>query len=340
MNTDACTTAFTAAVFPPFLLQTLAEVVGQRCNAGESLCRGLGFDLKDLQDPSLRISYRQASSMIQRALQLLPEQGLGLAVGNANVLGTLGILGHALSLSRTLREALQIGQRYHALSGGIVILSLQESAAQSSLQIDCHLADSQVQRFAAEEFCASFMVYMRDLCGPDFKLLGVEFIHPQPSYVTDYVDLFGAHLSFGCSHNRLLLDSAWLDRPLRNHQPLALQQALRLLELEAAQAHQTLDLIQAVERSISRALRTGAHIEQIASELNMSARTLRRRLQEQGLTFDRLLEQIRLARAVSLLANPRMPVQRITEEAGYSDVRSFRRAFRRWTGQSPSDFRR
>jgi AraC-like DNA-binding protein len=72
----------------------------------------------------------------------------------------------------------------------------------------------------------------------------------------------------------------------------------------------------------------------------MSARTLRRRLQEQGLTFDRLLEQIRLARAVSLLANPKMPVQRITEEAGYSDVRSFRRAFRRWTGQSPSDFRR
>ena len=71
----------------------------------------------------------------------------------------------------------------------------------------------------------------------------------------------------------------------------------------------------------------------------MSSRTLRRRLTEHSLTFEALLEQVRQARTMSLLANLEMPIERITEEVGYSDVRSFRRAFKRWTGKSPSAWR-
>ncbi|MNF49721.1 HTH-type transcriptional regulator VirS [compost metagenome] len=94
-----------------------------------------------------------------------------------------------------------------------------------------------------------------------------------------------------------------------------------------------------MERAIARDLAQGSHLEKIASDLNMSGRTLRRRLTEHALTFEALLEQVRQARTMSLLANPEMSIERITEEVGYSDVRSFRRAFRRWTGQSPSAYR-
>ncbi|EJM77791.1 response regulator containing CheY-like receiver domain and AraC-type DNA-binding domain [Pseudomonas sp. GM55] len=66
---------------------------------------------------------------------------------------------------------------------------------------------------------------------------------------------------------------------------------------------------------------------------------LRRRLTEHALTFETLREQVRQARTMSLLANPDMSIERITEEVGYSGVRSFRRAFRRWTGMSPSALR-
>lgn len=70
----------------------------------------------------------------------------------------------------------------------------------------------------------------------------------------------------------------------------------------------------------------------------MSGRTLRRRLTEHGLTFEALLERVRQARTLNLLGNPELSIERITEEVGYSDVRSFRRAFKRWTGLSPSAF--
>jgi AraC-like DNA-binding protein len=195
-----------------------------------------------------------------------------------------------------------------------------------------------VQVFAVEEFFASLLVYGRALAGSEFKSIAVEFVHAAPDYLSEY-RLLGPDVRFGCLHNRMLIDVQWLDVNLPNHHSLALRQAVALLELEAAQVHQKLDLIQAVERAIARDLSRGSHIEKIAGDLNMSSRTLRRRLTEHALTFEALLEQVRQARTLSLLANPDMSIERITEEVGYSDVRSFRPAFKRWTGMSPSAWR-
>lgn len=339
MNVKLQDPTFDLALVSPFLLQTLAEVVAGKGVEPQSLCRGLGFDFEDLQDPAQRISYRQAVAMIQRALKVLPNQGLGLWVGAQNVLGTLGLLGHVLSLCKTLRDAFEIGVRHQHTSGGIVVSSVDVVGDQVYVDVECRLPFAEVQVFAVEEFFASLLVYGRALVGETFKPIAVEFMHAAPVYVDEYRRLLGPDVRFGCLHNRMLIDVQWLDVNLPNHHSLALRQAVKLLELEAAQVHQKLDLIQAVERAIARDLSRGSHIEKIAGDLNMSSRTLRRRLTEHSLTFEALLEQVRQARTMSLLANPDMPIERITEEVGYSDVRSFRRAFKRWTGKSPSAWR-
>jgi len=327
------------ALVSPFLLQTLAEVVSQKGLNAEHLCRGLGFTLDDLQDPAQRISYRQAVAMIQRALKVLPNQGLGLWVGDQNVLGTLGLLGHVLSLCKTLRDAFELGIRHQHTSGGIVVSSAEEGVDRIFVNVECRLPFADVQVFGVEEFFASLMVYGKALVGADFKPMAVEFMHAAPVYAAEYQRIFGPEVRFGCLQNRMLIAAHWLDVQLPNHHALALRQAVALLELEAAQVHQKIDLIQTVERAIARDLTHGSHIEKVASDLNMSSRTLRRRLTEHSLTFEALLEQVRRARSLNLLANPEMPIERITEEVGYSDVRSFRRAFKRWTGMSPSAYR-
>jgi AraC-like DNA-binding protein len=330
---------FELALVSPFLLQTLAEVVQQNGVDPDTLCRGLGFTFEDLQDPAQRISYRQAVVMIQRALKALPNQGLGLWVGAQNVLGTLGLLGHVLSLCKTLRDAFELGIRHQHTSGGIVVSSVEEAGDRVFVDVECRLPFADVQLFAVEEFFASLLVYGRALVGADFKPMSVEFMHAAPDYLGEYARLLGAEVRFGCLQNRMVIAARWLDVNLPNHHSLALRQAVKLLELEAAQVHQKMDLIQAVERAIARDLTEGSHIEKIASDLNMSSRTLRRRLTEHALTFETLLEQVRQARTMSLLANPDLSIERITEIVGYSDVRSFRRAFKRWTGMSPSAFR-
>jgi AraC-like DNA-binding protein len=330
---------FELALVSPFLLQTLAEVAEQKGVNPDSLCRGLGFTFEDLQDPAQRISYRQAVAMIQRALKALPNQGLGLWVGAQNVLGTLGLLGHVLSLCKTLRDAFELGIRHQHTSGGIVVSSVEEAGDRVFVDAQCRLPFADVQLCAVEEFFASLLVYGRALVGADFKPMAVEFMHAAPDYLSEYSRLLGPDVRFGCLQNRMVIAAHWLDVHLPNHHSLALRQAVKLLELEATQVNQKMDLIQAVERAIARDLTEGSHIEKIAGDLNMSSRTLRRRLTEHSLTFETLLEQVRQARTMGLLANPDMSIERITEEVGYSDVRSFRRAFKRWTGMSPSAFR-
>lgn len=320
----------------PFLLQTLAEVVSDRGISSERLCRGLGFTPDDLQDPAQRISYRQAATLIQRALAAFPEGGLGLWVGHRNVLGTLGLLGHVLSLCKTLRDAFEVGLRFQHTAGSMAVYSLHEGAAESFVEVACQLPFADVQVFAVEEFFASLMVYNRALASAEFQPLRFEFTHGAPPYVEQYQRLLGPNLHFGCLHNRMVFASHWLDRTLPGHQPVALRQALQLLELESAQVQQKASLLQTVERAIARDLPQGSPIDAVAHGLNMSSRTLRRRLSEHGTTFETLLEQVRRARAMSLLSNPDMPIERIAEALGYSDVRGFRRAFKRWTGQSPS----
>lgn len=266
MTSEADDPRYEAAIFPVFLLQTPAQVAADRGVEPQTLCRGVGFSEGDLADPTFRMSYRQASLMIQRALKIVPGAGLGLAVGSRNVLGTT-------------------------------------------------------------------------LVGPQFSPLRVEFAYPAPAHAELYRETFGAPLHFGCAHNRCVLESRWLVHGLPNHSPLALKQALALLDAESAQVQQKLDLAATVERAIEKALIQGPSIESIARDLNMSGRTLRRRLGEQGLSFEALLNNVRRTRVMSLLVNPDLPIERVAEATGYSDVRSFRRAFKRWMGVSPSEFR-
>ncbi|WEJ74720.1 AraC family transcriptional regulator [Pseudomonas sp. PSE14] len=329
-------TQLDVALVSPFLLQTLAEVASEKGVSSERLCLGLGFTVEELQDPAQRISYRQAVSMIQRALAALPERGLGLWVGNHNVLGTLGLLGHVLSLCKTLRDAFEIGRRFQHTTGSMAVCNLIEGPAESFVEVECRLPYADVQVFAVEEFFASLLVYNRTLIGSEFQPLRFEFTHAAPSYEDEYRRLLGPNLRFGCLHNRMVIASHWLDLQLPSHQPVALRQALNLLEVECAQVQQKMDLLETVERAIARDLAHGSHIDKVAADLNMSSRTLRRRLGEHETTFDALQERVRRARAMSLLSNPDLPIERIAEALGYSDVRGFRRAFKRWTGRSPS----
>lgn len=327
------------ALASPFMLQTLVQLASDRGLDGERLCRGLGFTPAELQDPAQRIACRQAVALIQRALQALPGQGLGLWVGHRNVLGTLGLLGHVLSLCRTLRDAFEVGMRYQHASGGIAVYSLHEDVRETLIEVECRLPYADIQVFAVEEFFASLMVYGRTLIGAEFQPMRFEFTHAAPAYQDSYVQLLGPAVTFGCLHNRMVIASRWLDRPLPGHQPVALRQALKLLELECAPLQHKASLLQSVERAIARDLPEGCRIDSVATDLNMSSRTLRRHLTEHGVTFEGLQEQVRQSRAMSLLGNPNMPIERIAEALGYSDVRGFRRAFKRWTGQSPSAWR-
>jgi AraC-like DNA-binding protein len=167
----------------------------------------------------------------------------------------------------------------------------------------------------------------------------IDFAHAERGNAEFARQVFGVPVQFGCARNRFVFEPGLLALPVPTHHPLGLQQALELLANFSRQERAKSDLCSAVERAAYRSLTQGITLEDVASELNMSGRTLRRRLAAGGVSFEALVENVRKTRALSLLTHSSVAVERVAAETGYSDVRNFRRAFKRWTGVSPSEYR-
>jgi AraC-like DNA-binding protein len=112
-----------------------------------------------------------------------------------------------------------------------------------------------------------------------------------------------------------------------------------LQEREAAQAAGRTTIVLTVERAIRRQLPGVPSLGELAASLNLSERTLRRRLSDGGIGYQGLVDQIRQARALELILASRTPLAQVAAQTGFSDARALRRAFKRWTGQVPSALR-
>ena len=328
------------AIFPTDLLLALAMIAPERGVQAENLCRGLGFSVEDLSKPSTRLSYRQASLMVQRALVAIPDPSLGLTIGARGTLGSMGLIGHAMAMSRTLGEAMGLGLQHLVLTGALGYrIDLHEAGTQIWLELEHQFPDPDIQAFITEEAFSSTLTYGRALTGGAMTVTRVEFAHSERGIGNFAREIFAAPVSFGCAHNRFVIEAQHMMLPVPTHHPLGLHQALELLETFAQQEKAKDDLCSAVERAAYKTLMQGITLEDVARELNMSGRTLRRRLSAGGMSFEALVENVRKTRALSLLTHSGVAVERIAIETGYSDVRNFRRAFKRWTGVSPSEYR-
>lgn len=328
-----------SAHFHPQMLYELARTVAELGQDAGRICLGLGLTVGDLEDPHCRVSYRQASLMIHRAIQLFPGVGLGLESGRRNTLGTLGILGLAMSLSRTMQDAITLYQRYEVLSGGIVNTAIEGHGAEVAFIHALRFPAPEIEVFLIEEAFASAAQFGRGLIGKDFRITRVEFSYPAPSYVAAYEPIFQAPLRFGCRQSCVVMPAEMLDYPLPLHNPLTLKQAMQVVQAETAVYSVKEDLCQSVETAIYKALKEGPRIEAISGQLNMSSRTLRRRLADSRIAFEDLLDNARKTRALSLLTHSQLPVDDIAVEVGYNNPSNFRRAFKRWTGVAPTFYR-
>lgn len=321
------------------MLYELARTVAELGQDPARICLGLGVTVDDLEDPHCRVSYRQASMMIHRAIQLFPNLGLGLESGRRNTLGTLGILGLAMSLSRTVQEAIALFLQYEPLSGGVVNIGVELHGSEVWFIHALRYPAPDIEIFLIEEAFASGIQFGRGLMGQDFYILRAEFSYPAPPYATAYESVFRAPLHFNCLRSCVVLPASISEYCLPQHNPLTLKQVMQVVKAETAAYSRKEDFFQSVERAIYKALKEGPRIEAISFQLNMSSRTLRRRLWKGGVVFEDLLENTRKTRALSLLTHSTLSVDEIAAEIGYNNPSSFRRAFKRWTGVAPNFYR-
>ena len=334
---------YTAAEFPSNKLLYLSQLADERGIDCRAWFAGLALSRAQLADPALRVSYRQASTFVRRALQALDVPDAGLRIGRQGSVGGFGLLGLAMMTSRTFGEAMQSGIRYHKICGCLLDIAFEvvdEHAV--ALVATPQFGDIELLPFFCEELFASSTMIARELVGPDLRPLRVELSYPRPAYANAYADLFRSELRFGAPRCRLLIETHWLAHPLPGYNPLTAKQALALCAQQrtpdGGEPHQ--EIVAAVERLLRSQLRDQPKLNDVAHTLNLSERSLRRKLAESGRIFREIHDRVRAERALQLLQAGTLSVAAIGSEVGFSDPREFRRAFKRWTGMAPQEARR
>ncbi|MEQ5842762.1 AraC family transcriptional regulator [Paraburkholderia acidicola] len=303
------------------------------------LCMGLGFEVADLSNPECRLSFRQASAMIRRAIELSPEQGLGLRIGSAETIASIGLVGYAMLTSPTFGDAISLGMKMQNYTGALLDFDAEIDKNGLTLHAICRFHEPDIEMFLVEEAFGSFPKVAQALVGEDFRFNSVELSYPRPAYADQYEQYFKCPVRFGQKRNAVTCDMSWLARPLATYDPLSNRQALEVLQMTVSQEDTGAEFIESIERIVRRDLRNPPTLGQVAAQLCMSDRTLRRRLADSGVSYQAVLDNIRHARALALLSTPRLSIEEIAYEVGFSDSHNFRRAFKRWTGHGPREAR-
>lgn len=330
----------TTNVAPVLLRPLLQEVRRVGGTDVASLCQGLGFEPQDLDQPGFMVSHFEACTVVRRALATLDNPVLGLELGSRSNLVNRGALGLGVLASGTLREAIRLGQRYPASAGHLLDVQDREEEHGNVLTASPMFGNHDIAPFLVDYLFASSVRMRRTITSPNDAPIAVELMRSRPAQAERYEELLGCPVRFDCSHNRLISDIELLDRPLPSADERSFRLAVDLLERESAVASGATPIGLSVERSIRRSLPRPPTPAQIASGLNISERSLRRRLQDSGLSYQQLLDEGRKSRALELIVNSRMPLTQVALESGFSDLRTFRRAFKRWTGRTPSEMKR
>ena len=338
IDTDAYV-RYTTANIPVYLLRCLAATLADFGVDTARLCLGLGFTVDDLANPACRVSFRQGSTLIRRGLQLAPNKGLGLLIGERETIASIGLVGYAMMTSPTLGAATSLGMTQQKFTGSMLEFEMQQDERFVSVRASNRFHEPDIQMFLVEEAFASFLQIARGLVGNSFVPQRIDLNYPAPEYAAEYQRVFQCPIRFGQPSNAFFTDIDWVSRPLLTYDPLSHRQALEFMEIGFSREREKIDLFESVERAVRQNLRELPTFSEIAKKLCLSERTLRRRLADNGVSYQELLDSVRKHRALEMLANPRLSIEQVAFEVGFCDSHNFRRAFKRWTGNTPSEMR-
>jgi AraC-like DNA-binding protein len=294
----------------------------------------------DLADPDQLIDMSRIAALFEAAAAETRNELFGLQMSLASTLEVVGTLAYLLLNAPTVETALRNLERYSSLHMPGAPISMECGASDVHLVLEMN--DSLLgQCRQLVEACVGFtLILLRTLTRQEFVPHRILFVHPRPAHADEHSRLFGAPVGFGQPRNELLFDVRWLAYPIasadRTLLPIVEKHVQEVLEARANEDA----LITSVRELAAQAVCDGhPNIAGIARHVGMSARTLQRRLAESGNSFKDLVDDVRSDLAREYLSRSSADVTEISFLLGYSELSAFDRAFRRWTGMAPREYR-
>ncbi|HKU37831.1 MAG TPA: AraC family transcriptional regulator [Polyangiales bacterium] len=320
---------------PRVLVETAAALGADRAQ----LLENVGISDATLASPEARISYRQYGILTGNALRLTGNSALGLDYGRNIRAAQMGPLGLALMNSPNLGAAIDALLRHsHSLLPAFD-LALRVEGEHAILSATETLSLDPFRVFSTEAVLASIDVQIRSIVGSAWKVRAVRLQYPQPEHAARYAELFEAEILFDQPANEIEFDASLLSTQIAFADPATAKLAEQFCA-EQLGPHVAEGLLGQVRKLLDSARGPLPNLDQLSRTLQTSPRTLRRSLHAMGTSYQTLLENSRRTRALEWVTATTLTFDEIAKRLGFSDVRSFRRAFKRWTGHTPGDHRR
>jgi len=297
-----------------------------------------GFDPRLFDDPDARVTFAARGRLLAHCVARTGCRHLGLLVGEQGGLHSLGLVGLLVKYSPDVGTALRSLVRYLHLHVRGAVTTLAVDGDLAVLRYDIYQPRVEATDQIGDGAVALMANILRALCGPRWKPVELRFAHRQPVDVGPFRRFFRAPLRFDAEHNAVVFSADWLDRPVSGAEPelrRLLQQQIDILD-----ARHGGDFPEQVRSVLRTALVTGdASADQVAALFSVHSRTLHRRLNAFGTGFRELVDEGRFAIARQMLEDSAMEVSQIAALLDYADASAFTRAFRRWSGTTPTGWR-
>ncbi len=320
----------------PFLLAV-------RSAGGEpdTLIERFGLPVEVLEAPEVTLPLGRLDVLLAAAADAAGDPFLGAHVAMGLDRGTYGVVEFACRSAPTLREAMRRIVRYISLLNEVVVVTFEEGDGTGVVQQSIPGWPGCLGRQANEFFVALLLHHARQLSGEACVPEQVWLAHHRPARVDELERVFGTtRLEFGAGRNGVALPRLALDAPLVTADPHLLSILDRHAEVELASRTAPSRFLGRVRSWVQARLPGGVPtLVETAAALRMSPRTFQRRLAEEGTSWQGLIDDVREELARARVMECALPLGEIAYLCGYAELSAFLRAFRRWTGQTPSELR-
>ena len=332
--------------YAPLKIAAMVKALVESGVPAQDALAGTGLQPAMISDAATRTSIRQFLTVCRNAMGLQTDLALPFRVGSRMRVSSYGMYGYALMCCGTMRDAYQVALEYHQLATPLIAVRWREDAETASWifpdapEVALPDLSAPLYRFILEMQFAIHVTLHKDVMGPACLPCKALVAGPAPAHAALYREFLGCPVSFGGTSNELHYPVSLLDHAPQLANPITAATLSDTCARLLAECKLASGLTGQVYRELMRSPGTFPGIDDVAHALHVTARTLHRKLQAEGTSYQRMLTDVRCSLAVDYLRDTKLGMDDIASALGFSDSAGFRHAFKRWTFKNPSDYRR
>lgn len=327
-------------------IRYLVKFVASKGFSEEEILEGIGCSPEDLFNESDWFYLSDPKAFANHLINLTGNPNLGFEFGFSLSLKNHGYVGYAAGKAETLAEAHELLAKYFRALSTVFSLKVFKEGGEQVLQIEEQTALGDALVFWIQSLFASLISVSPEVLGEEFleqmwDQCAIRVTFSPPVGIPEEFTSASSNISYDCAFNQLRMPLELMDRKLPGADAFVSKMAQEHCEekLQSINPYQEGIVVKVRSFFLEQTSACYPNLEQVAAALNMSSRSLKRKLKNAGTSFQEILDSVRKGQAVDFLLHSSKTIEEISALLGFSDPSNFGRAFKRWTSLSPRAYR-